>query len=73
MHVCATEVRWSAQNAGVSEVNHGIKLLQIVLHGCTAEQNTASRDEARESLSGGRVCIFETVSLQRKGFRIEMF
>ena len=38
----ATKVFWCAENAGIGKVDHGVELLQIVLHGCAGEQNAAS-------------------------------
>jgi hypothetical protein len=48
----------------ISKVDHGVKLLQVVLHGRTTEQHAPARGQARKRLSGGGVRILEAMSLK---------
>ena len=66
MHVGAAEAGWSAENPGVCKVDHCVELLQVVLHGCTAEQHATAGGQACKSLRGGCVCILEAVGLGAK-------
>lgn len=59
----APELRYSAQEAGVGEVDHGEKLLQVVLHRRPAEEHAPPAGEGGQRLVGQRLVVLQPVCL----------
>ena len=62
-HETTSKVLDFAQNSGICEINHCIKLVQFVLHGCTGQQDTSSTRKNVQTLRRQRLVVLESVSL----------
>eukprot|EP00968_Pinguiococcus_pyrenoidosus_P028905 scaffold8185_cov239-Pinguiococcus_pyrenoidosus.AAC.2 len=52
-----------AQHLGIGEVDHGVELLQIILHRRAGQQEAPPAGERRQGLGRGRLRVFEAMGL----------
>ena len=53
----------SIWQARLTEINHGKELLQIILHGCTGQQNAALTRKRKQSPGGLILPVLESMGL----------
>mmetsp|Transcript_24734 Transcript_24734/g.71410 ORF Transcript_24734/g.71410 Transcript_24734/m.71410 type:complete len:227 (+) Transcript_24734:262-942(+) len=61
--VVLSEFFLRSKDAGVDEINHGKELLQIILHGCTGQQNAALTRKRKQSPGGLILPVLESMGL----------